>query len=171
MLLIRCTAKVLNLIGMSKTELPAVELDPAEGSCFANLIRPVRRNWLLLTHSTTRYSFVVLDVRSAELDDLTLVFLEHLAEAFGGEGIASAESSGLLARYGDSTIAKTNSRSALGSMVDLAFLIEASANPYGNAGALDVTELTRRLNRTPMSAIGYAHAIDKMKRLLQDCAT
>jgi hypothetical protein len=156
---------------MPRTGLPAAELDPNEGSWFVNLIRPVRRNWLLFTHSTTLYSFVVPDVRSAELRDLPRVFLDHLAEAFAGEDIAPAESRGLLARYGDSSLARTNSRSVLGSMVDLAFLIEAWANPCGDVGAMDAAELTQSLNRTPMSAIGYAHAIDKMKRLLQDCAT
>lgn len=118
MLLIRCTSKVLNLVGVPKAGLPAVELDPTEGSWFANLIRPMRRNWLLFTHST-----------------------------------------------------KTNSRSVLGSMVDLAFLTETWAHPFGDKSALDAAELTRSLNRTPMSAIGYAHAIDGMKRLLQDCGT
>jgi hypothetical protein len=55
--------------------------------------------------------------------------------------------------------------------VDVRCSTEARANPFGDKGALDAAELTRSLNRTPMSAIGYAHAIDEMKRLLQDCAT
>lgn len=63
-------------------------------------------------------------------------------------------------------IAKTNSRSILGSMNDLAFQIKCIVHAMGGLVITDLSEINRQLNYIPMSAIKYNVGIEELRRRL-----
>lgn len=85
-----------------------------------------------------------------------------------GEGFTEQQIEYALRDHWNVTIAKTNSRSVLGSMNDLAFHLKCSIETMGGMDRADLSEVGRRLNRIPMSAIKYHCSIDELKRRLAD---
>jgi hypothetical protein len=63
-------------------------------------------------------------------------------------------------------IAKTNSRTILGSMNDLAFQIKWMIHEKGGVDHANLSEINRDLNRIPMGAIKYSVGIEELKRRL-----
>ncbi len=84
------------------------------------------------------------------------------------EGLAEAQVEYVLSEHAQVTITKTNSRSVLGSMNDLAFQIKSMIRTRGGLADADLPEITWQLNRIPMSAIKYKVGIDELKRRLAD---
>jgi hypothetical protein len=62
-------------------------------------------------------------------------------------------------------VARTNSRSVLGSMNDLAVQLRDLVWNQGGVLNCDVVKLNKELNRIPMGAIGYSYAVDKLLEL------
>lgn len=67
-MIVRCTAKVLTLLGVRRSSLP--ELEPDGEDWYVNLLWVDRRKCLLATQAETAFSVFVPDVRKAELDPL-----------------------------------------------------------------------------------------------------
>jgi hypothetical protein len=90
-----------------------------------------------------------------------------LLKSLMSEGLAEVQIKYLLSEHAQITITKTNSRSVLGSMNDLAIQIKSMILV---SDGLDVnfSEVNRQLNRIPMSAIKYQVSIDELKRRLAD---
>ena len=70
--------------------------------------------------------------------------------------------------HGHIMIAKTNNRSVLGSMNDLVFQIQSMVDSNGGLDNTDLSEISRHLNRIPMSVIRYSVGIDELKRRLAE---
>ena len=64
--------------------------------------------------------------------------------------------------------AKTNNRSVLGSMNDLAFQIEAIIKASGGLPYIDPDSMNDEINRIPMGAIDYKYSIEALKELLSN---
>ena len=84
------------------------------------------------------------------------------------EGLAEKQIEYLLSEHAQVTITKTNSRSVLGSMNDLAFQIKSMILMSDGPNDVNLSEVNRQLNRIPMSAIKYKVSIDELKRRLAD---
>ena len=67
---------------------------------------------------------------------------------------------------GSIMIAKTNSRSILGSMNELAFQIKCIVHGMGGLIVTDLSEINRQLNHIPMSAIKYNFSIKELRHRL-----
>jgi hypothetical protein len=79
MQLIRCTQKLLREIGIKKSDL--VDDDPQFGylrTWYANLIWIDRRKCVLFTNEGTLYSFLVGDIKKANLTKFDHLFLSNL---------------------------------------------------------------------------------------------
>jgi len=77
------------------------------------------------------------------------------------EGL-SADAVESVTHLGEVRCGRTNSRSVLGSMNDLAFQHRVELDHRGDGGRM--RGLTgARLNRIPMGAIGYRYAIDALR--------
>jgi len=61
--------------------------------------------------------------------------------------------------------AKTNSRSVLGSMNDLTYLLKFKIADNGGLANTDIMELNYDLNRIPMNAIEETYSIDELRKL------
>ena len=68
-------------------------------------------------------------------------------------------------------IGKTNNRSVLGSMSDLAFQLKYTIGSMGGLEYIDLARLNYELNRVPMSAIAETFSIDEIKKLLGKLST
>ena len=84
------------------------------------------------------------------------------------EGLAEVQVGYLLSEHEQVAITKTNSRSVLGSMNDMAIQIKSMIFVSGGPTDVNLSEVNRQLNRIPMSAIKYKFSIDELKRRLAD---
>lgn len=111
---LRCTSKLLKLLGVR----PEMEPPEEHHNWYGNLLWIDRRKSLLLTHEDTLFSIFVLDIRKADLTPLGPFMAEQISVALRQERLPPRT-------FGDLsnpqvTVAKTRSRSVLGSMNDMA---------------------------------------------------
>lgn len=62
--------------------------------------------------------------------------------------------------------ARSSSRSVLGSMNDIRFHIEVAVAHSGGLAQVDLVDLNHRINRIPLSAVGYRYPVDKLREFL-----
>jgi hypothetical protein len=154
---VRCTAKVLKLLGIRSGSL--AEIGPGDDDWYVNLLWFERRKCLLATHAGTTFSVFLADVRKTDLDPLGQFLADAITISLDAEGLApdvlgSLDPASVL-------IAKTASRRVLGIMNDIATHIEYALYATGGLMDVDVVTLNRELQRTLHSYEGrYARPID-----------
>lgn len=166
MAIIRCTAKLLKELADKLTNVP--DQPPSLCDWHANLLRLDRKKYVLFTNDQTLYSLLVRQTKTPRSADFLEVFRLGLFKSLMNEGLAEAQVEYVLREHAQATITKTNSRSVLGSMNDLAFQAKSIIHMSGGLAEADLSEITRQLNRIPMSAIKYRFSIDELKRRLAD---
>lgn len=159
--LIRCTQKLL-------AEIPNNLIDSsAEGDCWhANLLRIERRKCVLFTHDATLYSVFVPGMKKPEFEHVDEVFGQRLFKALRWDEFPQAQIERMLEACRTVRFSRSNNRSVLGSMNDLRFQIEVYVAHDGGLGNVDLGDLHRRLNRIPMSAVGYRYAVEGLSAYL-----
>jgi hypothetical protein len=100
---------------------------------------------------------------SAGFDEL---FRLGLLKSLMSDGLDNPPVRHMLGGKGSVMIAKTNSRSILGSMNDLAFQIKYIVHEMGGLVIADLSQINRQLNCIPMSAIKYNVGIEELRRRL-----
>jgi len=141
--LLRCTARLLKLLGSRGG--PLVDADPSIDDWYANVLRIERRKCLLLVHTDTLFAVLDADVRVAQFNDLGLYVATLVVDALASEGLAGTT----LGPTDPSSVrvAKTESRSVLGHMNEMAFEVEHLVARSGGLALTDVSEVNRRLRR------------------------
>jgi len=134
----------------------------------ANMLWLDRKKCVLFTNDQTLYSLLVPWNKSPRLTNFIQRFRFGLLKSLMSEGLAEVQTEYLLSEYMQVTITKTNSRSVLGSMNDLAFQIKSIIFMSGGVTDVNLSEVNWQLNRIPMSAIKYKFSIDELKRRLAD---
>ena len=132
----------------------------------ANVLRLDRKKYVLFTNSRTLYSFLVR--WAGKPADFQEQFRLELFKNLMSEGFAEKHIEYMLSGHAQATITKTNSRSVLGSMNDLAIQIKSMIFVSGGLTDVNLSKVNRQLNRIPMSAIKYKVSIDELKRRLAD---
>jgi len=165
--IIRCTQKLIK-------ELRIKPLEPEEvskvGSWHANLLRIDRRKCVLFTHDMTLFSVFVAGLKRDDFDHIDQVFGQAMFKTMLLFDFEQAEIERMLDWSQHNTFAKTNSRSVLGSMNDMAFHIEYHIHAEGGLAHADFADLHRRINRIPFKAVGYKYPVDGLKALLSGMA-
>ena len=166
MVRIKCTTKLLNELGVKLANAP----DQPSSLCdwHANMLWLDRKKHVLFTNDQTLYSLLVPWNKSPRLTDFIQRFRLGLLKSLMSDGLAEVQTEYLLSEYMQVTITKTNSRSVLGSMNDLAFQIKSMVFMNGGVTDVNLSEVNWQLNRIPMSAIKYKFSIDELKRRLAD---
>ncbi|MCK5644511.1 MAG: hypothetical protein KAJ19_27180 [Gammaproteobacteria bacterium] len=170
MQVIRCTAKMLKELGIQKAELAFVEDDGFLGSWFANLLKIDRRKCILFTNSETLYSFLVPGILKLDLLGIEQLFCEYLVRYLKSEGV-EAKLPDIESDLLPVVIAKTNSKSVLGSMNDISFQFETYIQAEGGLSSCKIREIHRKVNRCPMSPIRYSYPIECLKERLNRIST
>jgi len=164
--IIGCTAKLLTELKTKPTNGPSQS--SAWCDWHANLLWVDRKKCVLFTNNQTLYSFLLPSMKKPMLENFEEVFRLGLFKNLVTEGFAEPQVEYVLREHQHIVIAKTNSRSILGSMNDLAFQIKSMIYATGGLANADLSEINRQMNRIPMSAIKYKVSIDELKQLLAD---
>ncbi|MBW2573435.1 MAG: hypothetical protein JRD87_09910 [Deltaproteobacteria bacterium] len=141
------------------------------GSWHANLLRIDRRKCILFTHDATLYSFFVPGLKKPQFENVREVFGQNLFKNLLWENFPQNQIEIVLDEHREIIIEKTNNRSVLGSMNDLAFQLKYRIGAMGGLVNVDLAELNHELNRIPMSAIKEIFSIDELSKLLNKLST
>jgi len=163
MQLIRCTQKLQKKLPVVAND--DVDLPPA--SCWhANLIRIDHYDCLLITHDTTLFSLFVPDVTRQDFQHFTPLFGQALFKAMRHFNFSQTQIEYMLDNSREIQLAKSNSRSVLGSMNDMKQMIDHTAFLHGGITGMDLDEIFQVLNHTPFKAIGYNYSEEKLREML-----
>jgi len=171
MQLIRCTAKLQKEMGLKKSDL--VETEPPFsylGSWHANLIHIDGRKCILFANDKTLFNFIVPDVARADIKKLDVLFRQYLRCVLIEEDIDTTNIERIMNEYDEIAYAKTDSKSVLGSINDLAFNYKYHIQAEGGVLGCSVPGVIRRMNRMPMGAIKYCQAIEALKAMYKNVA-
>jgi len=160
-MILRCTAKMLALLGVRATALP--DLPPSDDDWYLNLLWIERRKCLLFTHAGTLFPVFVTDVRKADLRPIGPYVVDVLAEHLCSEGLA-ADTLGRL-DPADVHLAKTASRNILGVMNDAATHARYRIEATGGIDRSDTVFLNHFLRRALHNRGGeYVTPLDLVAR-------
>jgi len=166
MQLIHCTSKLQKEMGLKKADL--CEVSPKFsylGSWHANLLYIDRRKCVLFANDKTLFNFIATDVSRAQIRELGELFKGMLSCVLSDEGFNEAAKDKILSEYEELGFAKSNSKSVLGSMNDLAFHYKNLIQDAGGVHSYAVPGIIRQLNRMPMGAIGYGFPIKGLRAM------
>lgn len=140
---LRCTAKLLTLLGARPRDL--VTIEPSDADWYANLLWLDGRKCLLLVHTGTLFSVFVPDIHKADLVPIGpwvvgFIRTELEAESFPLDRLGVLDSRSI-------ALAKTESRSVLGYMNEMAWFCEYAVGNAGGLARCDARELNRKLRR------------------------
>ena len=169
MAILRCTKKLLTELKTKPLEGKISSNDV--GRWHANFLRVDRRKCVLFTHDVTLYSFLVPGFKKPQFGNFREVFGQHLFKNLLWENFPQSQIEIVLDEHRQIIIAKTNNRSLLGSMNDLAFQLKYRIDAMGGFSNIDVAELNHDLNRIPMSAIKEVYSIYELRNLLNKLST
>ena len=169
MLYIHCTGKLAKVAG--------IVLEPRPGQSDLLWIDLWYANWIgftdtenavLFTNPESLYTFL-MPVPGGRLRFFAVIAQFHakLHQALLSLGASKACVEHVSTRHAQYATCKTASRSVLGSMNEMAFSVDA----YMNWEAADnqipsVTDIEEKLNRIPLSAIGYNFPIERFRELI-----
>ena len=152
--MLRCTAKVLALLGVSE---PAIG-EACARDWYAHLIRIDRRKCLLVTHTGTLFSVFMPNVTAAGLRPIGPPVVSAIQAALQAEHLP-IDTLGELDPW-QVAVAKTADRRILGTINDLALTTEHFIATTGGLARYDINALHHGLHRTINSITGYIPPID-----------
>jgi hypothetical protein len=155
-MVVRCTKKMLDLLGSRSVTLS--ELQPTDDDWYLNLLWIDRQKCLLLTHAGTLFSVFRAGVRSADLRPLGNYLVDAVETELRAERLPTNTFSEL--RPDSARLAKTASRSTLGSMNEMAFELRYFIADAGGLGRSDINVLNHRLRRTLRNRGEYVRPIE-----------
>lgn len=151
-----CTQKLAKELG-AKLFSP-IDQKEGLGNWYANLLHIGRRKCVLFTHEQTLYSLFVPGLKKPEFKRLDDIFLMTLADHLHHDGFEPASIKNILDGYtGRLEFAKTENKSVLGSMNDLAYQIKIEVQIQKGLANIDLVAVTKKLNRIPFKAIGFEY--------------
>jgi len=167
MQLIRCTAKLIKEMGLKKSDL--IKESPKFsylGQWHANLIYINRRKCILFANDRTLVNFIVPDVARSEIREIGEMFRDIFRCILVSEGYEKAVVERILAEYSEVGYGKSNNRSVLGSLNDLAFHYEHRILSCGGVKTYEIPSIIKELNRMPMLATkSTKFPIDELHKL------
>ncbi len=168
MQLIKCTTKLRKEMGLKDSALFAGE-EPSSGlgSWHANLLTIQRHKCVLFANDKTLFNFIAPNVRRSEIRDLHKLFLTYLHPVLAQEGFTPQQRDSIASEYAEIAYAKSNNKSVLGSMNDLAFHYEHRIMMSGSNHSPEMPKIISDLNRMPMGALQYAYPIEMLKQHVQ----
>ena len=156
---LRCTAKMLSLLGARPRDL--VTIEPSDQDWYANLLWLDGRKCLLLAHAGTLFSVFVPDIRKADLMPIGPSVVRFFQTELVAESLPLDRFGVLDPRH--LALAKTESRTVLGYMNEMARFSEGAVDDAGGLVRCDGRELNHELRREvhlPRQPPGYIVPIE-----------
>jgi hypothetical protein len=138
----------------------------SEAGWHANLLRIERPRCVLFTHDQTLFSFFVCRPERLAAEYSPELFGQGLFKAMLRSGFAQDQVETMLDRTREIRFGKTNNRRVLGTMNDMAFMLEWTIADRGGLATTDPNDLHRLLNETPFKAIDYDLPLNRMRELV-----
>ena len=165
--IIRCTSKLLKELKVKPIKIEKNEVDPIR-VWHANIITVQRKKCIIFTHSMSFYSFIIYGITRKELNNLEEEFIKHLARNLFADQIESTRLIGSNNFTTQLVYSKTNNRSVLASMNDIANQIKMSIYNWPDSEEIDSTKISQHLNKIPMGALNYGFPDRELKRILSE---
>jgi hypothetical protein len=140
---LRCTAKMLTLLGARPRDL--VTIEPSDDDWYANLLWLDGRKCLLLAHAGTLFSVFVPDIRKADLMPVGPSVVGFIHTELEAESLAPDHLGAL--DFRSIALAKTESRTVLGYMNEMARFCEDAVDDAGGLARCDGRGLNHELRR------------------------
>lgn len=155
-MVLRCTAKLLKVLGIRPSQLPELIPHIPWMEWYANLIWIERRKCLLITHAPTLFAVFVPDVLKSDLTPMSDFIARHVRLALLEEGLPP-ETFGVLDHL---DLARTADRRILGCMNDQALHCEYVVFGHGGLDRCDPSDLNRSLRRSIHSLTGVKYPVE-----------
>lgn len=163
---IRCTAKLLKEAGFKPNEFQRDEPRFSFlGQWHANLIYIDGRKSVLFANDRTLFNFIAPDINRAQIRELPKVFRSFLSCVISAEAFPENVKSRIMGEYEDLELAKSSSRSVLGSLNDLAFHYKYSIVNAGGVHSWKIPDIIHQMNRIPMQALKSNYPIEEIRAL------
>jgi hypothetical protein len=165
---IHCTKKLQKEMGVKPQDLlEENDSDTILGSWHANLIYINRRKCVLFVNNKSLLNFIVPDVQRRQIQKLGTLFKENLECILAEESISKTIIDRILIEYNEIGYAKTNNKSVLGSMNDLALHYKYHIMESGGVHSYHIPSIISKLNRMPLGALKYAYPIEILKEIIE----
>ena len=168
-MVLRCTAKILTLLGARPRDL--VTIEPGDQDWYANLLWLDGRKCLLLAHAGTLFAIFVPDIRKPDLMPIgpyvvRFIHKELEAESFPLDRLGALDSRSI-------ALAKTESRTVLGYMNEMARFCEYAVGDAGGLARCDALGAEPRAQEgtAPVPAAPGVHRSDRTGRRIPQPAT
>ena len=152
---IKCTKKLADRAGFK-------DLPVAENSDFdwhANLFTIDRRFYVIFCEDASRLSVLAGPVLKRDLQDLAALLRSNLVRTLESEAFSDISIEYALSRLSYIVIAKTDSRSVIGTINDNIWHTEVHAYHAGGVECAGLDDLSAHLNHMPMGPLNYDRAI------------
>lgn len=155
-MLLRCTARLLDLLGGRGALL--ADDPPADDDWYANVLWLDRRKCLLLTHAETLFPVLVADIRKRDLQTPGPLLVARVEAALTDEKLPTH----LLGPLDPDEVrfARTVSRSVLGFMNESALACRYAVEEAGELERTELDALNRFLRRRLHNRNGYRQPLD-----------
>lgn len=163
-MVLRCTTRVLDLIGVRARALD--DVPETDDDWYANLFWVERRKCLLLMHTGTLFPALVVDVRKADLRDLGSWVTGQIEDALAAERLGSGTLGPL--EPASLQLARTASRSMLGFMNQTAQECQYVIAMRGGLEHADIDALNHEQRRTLRNRNGYHQPIELVLQRMLD---
>lgn len=161
-LVIHCTKKLLEY-----GKFPIRPVAEVECALFfhwhAHIFMIQKRRCIILMNDRTRYSLVLYGVKKTTVGNFGETFQDALHRNWRFEGITKERIDKYITDGGKLIFAPTYNRSVLGSINDMIKLTGYRIEDYLPTGEMNILELNRLNNRTPLLMLKKTYAIDELK--------
>lgn len=138
---------------------------------YVNMFTVDRRKTLIFMNEQTLLSFISFGIKKSNCSHLDIILRRGIEQLLQMEAVPDPQIDALLREYFTVRYAKTDSRSALGSMNDLIFLYKYAILEDGGFAMCDVGKIIHYINRTPQRNLGWGNSISTLRRLLDEAST
>lgn len=168
MLYLKCTAEILKAVGLRKEHLAEAEAtDTPLGNWYVNRFVADRRKIYVFMSEPTLLSFVLYQgkkpVTVHTLPNMLLGGLQQLLEM---RGLPQTSIVRALAPYETGMFARTDSRSALGSLNDLVHCYRQMIEFQGGLASCDLTKIIMKMNSMPQRKLDWKYSWDIVQERL-----
>lgn len=165
MLFIECTQKLASELKIKIDSAPP-QADPLF-EWHAHLFMAGNRKSVILMNNRTRYTIVLYGLRKEHFKNFGVIFREAVFKNFMVEEIDGPIIEKYLNNCDDIIYCKTYDRSILSQINDILYLTEARIRDYLPTERMNLIELNRENNRTPLSRLPQTYAIRAMIEALK----
>ena len=162
MLYLKCTATVQKVLGLRKQNLAdAVETVAPLGNWYVNRFEADGRNFYIFMSESTLLSFVLYQgMKPITVESLPNILLAGLQQLVEMRGLSKPAIERALIDYESGVYAKTDSRSALGSMNELVHYYQYMIESQGGLSRCDLTRIIMKANEMPQRKLEWNSSWD-----------